>query len=429
MAFLDYLLGGVSGGFEGYERKKARELQAQKDEEERQFRKLTLLNQFDFQPTGLVDQGAAPGARNTVADISANLPKPISDTKLGSAFEAARQRGFGIEPSPASPLTSPVSLALDTAKGRQPEQPPRMPQTGPEIQVNTPFGRMGFTRKTEEQKRADKLAEMRQAKDLDLEYADKTITNERNRMREVYAAAYPNATTQQVEAMAGGVKPETIGLEILTPSQKRAEARQRRLDDLEERYKNAQITNLLRKDESQTTGTGPIDFTNDLQIIQDFLPTIGPDGKVSKPKRQLSGQKSLAVQQGGPSGTFLGQVANLALTTYGADLTNEQLYNTIAEGIATAYAIQEQRGRNVSDRDINNRIAQIKVLPNEVGSLEVQQLKGQRLQQWANRLMQGNIPQIQPGQTYKIPVGFQAQNKEAGVDAMTQKSSKKNPYR
>lgn len=33
MAFLDYLLGGVSGGFEGYERKKARELQAQKDEE------------------------------------------------------------------------------------------------------------------------------------------------------------------------------------------------------------------------------------------------------------------------------------------------------------------------------------------------------------------------------------------------------------
>ena len=35
MAFLDYLLGGVSGGFEGYERKKAKELQAQKDEEER----------------------------------------------------------------------------------------------------------------------------------------------------------------------------------------------------------------------------------------------------------------------------------------------------------------------------------------------------------------------------------------------------------
>lgn len=152
MAFLDYLLGGVSGGFEGYERKKARELQAQKDEEERQFRKLTLLDQFDFRPTGLVDQGAAPGARNTVADISANLPKPISDTKLGSAFEAARQRGFGIEPPPASPLTSPVSLALDTTKGRQPEQPPRMPQTGPEIQVNTPFGRMGFTRDTEEQK-------------------------------------------------------------------------------------------------------------------------------------------------------------------------------------------------------------------------------------------------------------------------------------
>lgn len=152
MAFLDYLLGGVSGGFEGYERKKARELQAQKDEEERQFRKLTLLDQFGFQPTGLVDQGAAPGTRKTVADISANLPKPISDTKLGSAFEAARQRGFGIEPPPASPLTSPVSLALDTAKGRQPEQPPRMPQTGPEIQVNTPFGRMGFTRETEEQK-------------------------------------------------------------------------------------------------------------------------------------------------------------------------------------------------------------------------------------------------------------------------------------
>ncbi|NBS71788.1 hypothetical protein EBT31_23165, partial [bacterium] len=38
MAFLDYLLGGVSGGFEGYERKKAKDLEAKRyaDEQERQ---------------------------------------------------------------------------------------------------------------------------------------------------------------------------------------------------------------------------------------------------------------------------------------------------------------------------------------------------------------------------------------------------------
>lgn len=146
------------------------------------------------------------------------------------------------------------------------------------------------------------------------------------------------------------------------------------------------------------------DFTQDLAMIKDYLPTVDEKtGALVPPKQKLTGGKMLAVQRGGPGGTLPGQITALGYTMAGGDLSAEQKYNTIAEGIATAYAIQEQRGRNVSDRDIMNRISQVVVQPNEVGNIEVQKLKGDRLQRWANAVMSGQVQQIQPGQTGAQP--------------------------
>jgi hypothetical protein len=146
------------------------------------------------------------------------------------------------------------------------------------------------------------------------------------------------------------------------------------------------------------------DFTQDLAIIKDYLPTVDEKtGALVPPKQKLTGGKMLAVQRGGPGGTLPGQMTALGYTMAGGDLSDEQKYNTSAEGIATAYAIQEQRGRNVSDRDVMNRISQVVVQPNEVGNIEVQKLKGDRLQRWANAVMSGQVQQIQPGQTGAQP--------------------------
>jgi len=91
MAFLDYLLGGVSGGFEGYERKKARELQAQKDEEERQVRLASLFSQ-GFEPVADVQrkQQAAIGAVESMArsGLSGMFGGPISSAPTTAGLEA-----------------------------------------------------------------------------------------------------------------------------------------------------------------------------------------------------------------------------------------------------------------------------------------------------------------------------------------------------
>jgi hypothetical protein len=150
-------------------------------------------------------------------------------------------------------------------------------------------------------------------------------------------------------------------------------------------------------------GTG-LDYTADLQKINEFLPSVDPKtGKTVPAKRELSGAKLLTVQQGGLGGSFIGQVGTLGASMGGADLSNEQIYNTTASGIATAFAIQEQRGRNVSDKDVKNRIEQVTLTPTEVGNLEVQELKANRLRQWINALSSNKIQQINPGETGILP--------------------------
>ena len=404
MAFLDYLLGGVSGGFEGYERKKARELQAQKDEEERQFRRLTLLPQLDFRPTGLVDQGAAPGARNIVADISANLPKPISDTKIGSAFEAARQRGFGIEPPPASPLTSPVSLALDTTKGRQPEQPPRMPQTGPEIQVNTPFGRMGFTRETEDQKldrelkkfeaqqdliekrtaaandranrgyfailkKAGRLpgVEYDDVKDIDLKSSYDELKQERSLTSAMQRAQIPAQYGSYLTGVVGpdgqpqimfGTRRGSItptGIGAVTPSK------------------------MSKKAEEIAGTTAPV-TDDDLAYLDEFIPIPkrNAQGKIvsfDPPKRSLSPAAGFLATAGG----FGGAAGEAAYAAAGPDA---QRLSTIINPVADRKALREQPGR-LSDRDVINKRNEVNIRGGDVGNLASTYNKLSKVRAWA----------------------------------------------
>jgi hypothetical protein len=163
MALLDYLLGGAAGGFQGYEAKKAKDLQAQKDEEDRQIKQLAMLNQLGFRATGPVRETPDEAARNIVGDIQEAAPMPKFDSTLNRAFGAAQQRDFGVAEKPTGALTTPVSLALDSSKIGQFERAKGMQPAGPEMQVNTPLGRMGFTRETPEQKKAKEDAAFEQS--------------------------------------------------------------------------------------------------------------------------------------------------------------------------------------------------------------------------------------------------------------------------
>lgn len=100
MAFLDYLLGGVSGGFEGYERRKAKELQAQKDEEERQIRLASLFSQ-GFEPVADVQRkkqaaiGAAGSLIGSALDAASgglvrSLPSMADQEALGKGYATAK---------------------------------------------------------------------------------------------------------------------------------------------------------------------------------------------------------------------------------------------------------------------------------------------------------------------------------------------------
>jgi hypothetical protein len=147
------------------------------------------------------------------------------------------------------------------------------------------------------------------------------------------------------------------------------------------------------------------DFTPTLNKISDFLPTTDPKtGELVAPKRALSGAKSFLVSEGEPGGSFIGRAALFGASQAGVDTSEEQIYATLAREVATAYAMREQQGRNVSNADLANRKAQVSMLPNEIGNLEIQKVKGDRLRQWATALSSGvEIPQVRPGETASAP--------------------------
>jgi len=365
--------------------------------------------QVGVAPASSMDRAAFTSALQQGMGVEPSTKKLTgTDFQPMTSFQRSVQRGMGVEPSAPSAALSAFQKAtsgdLSSSYTKRTAETPGMRQKLPGgMEVAWQAG------PTDEEKRTARLADLRAEKDVELEYQDKTINTERERMRGVYRGAYPTATEQQVEGMVNGIKPEDMGLEVLTPSQKKAQARQAGLDALEKQLKEAQIEKMRREGGVPAGDMPRQDFSSDLATINDFLPTTDPKtGKLIEPKRKLSGIKTLGVQEGGPTGSFGGKAVMLGASMAGADVSNEQTYNTIAQGIATAFAIAEQRGRNVSDKDVSNRIAQVVVQPNEVGNMEIQKIKGDRLRKWATAVSGGNVQQVQPGETGKLPVIPQA---------------------
>lgn len=404
MTALRAALGAATGVAEGLQERELLAAKRKQEEEANALARFSALRAagFGFAP---VRTAADPAAREAFALETPDLPAPtMGGSQLGTALAKATQGGLGVSGRPTGMLDTPISLALDTSKTRQFERGAGMQAATPAERIKIGGMELGLVspEAMESRKSQQAIDTYRRQRQVDVESDIAKKDAERKAKEQDFV--------KDVEKLTKSGVPEAKAIQTIVLGGKYNDLFMSPEAQAMQSWRNASLAlerekfefdKTKRADEGQT---GSVDYTAELQIIQDFLPTVGPDGKVAPPKRTLSGPKSLAVQQGGQGGTFVGQAANLGLSGLGADMTNEQLYNSIAEGIATSYAMQEQKGKNVSDKDIANRISQIKVLPNEVGSLEVQRLKGQRLLQWANSLKQGNVPQVAPGQTATPPV-------------------------
>jgi len=368
MTALRAALGGVGGYYEGVsaerEAKRLEEQQRQALERQRELDRIGMLDKGYMTPEEAGAERGAGGAALSRALASASgmlagRPGPAFGQALGAGDGTAIVRGMG--------------------------------QVGP--QQRATLGGQTFVRAEPEsaRMRAQELAAGRERMGEERKQAQARTEKQGEFERNVQSAmsAYNMKRPQAEEYVRTGKSP------FLPMSQQERDASARGWADI----------NLRRKEQPGGGYAMPgQDFTQDLAMIKDYLPTVDEKtGALVPPKQKLTGGKMLAVQRGGPGGTLPGQMTALGYTMAGGDLSAEQKYNTIAEGIATAYAIQEQRGRNVSDRDIMNRISQVVVQPNEVGNIEVQKLKGDRLQRWANAVMSGQVQQIQPGQTGAQP--------------------------
>jgi hypothetical protein len=169
------------------------------------------------------------------------------------------------QPSMSRPGFGAKPLAMDSGGSRMTEMFERAALTRPAQEaiaasVDLPggMGAMRFNAPESQQQIAKRrLDEKRADKEFERSFDTSTADIERTRMKSVYAGAYPKATTQQVDALASGINPEDIGLEILTPSQIAANKRQQRLDALDVRLKNAQIKAMLDKSDTQKPLSGP----------------------------------------------------------------------------------------------------------------------------------------------------------------------------
>lgn len=277
MTALRAALGAAVGVGEGLQQREVLAAQKKKDEEAARIQRIALLNQLGFRPE-MARMTADPAAREAFALETPQLPSPtMGSSQMSNLFAKATQRDMKVSPDKMS-LARPVELTgtpfqqamqkvglnvrpditaapvatttprkpLDDTRLRQFERGAAMQAATPEMQTEVPgVGKIAWRGpQTEEEKTALELSKRRKELELTQEFDEKRLNTERERMRSVYRAAYPMANAAQVEAMANGIKPDDMGLEILTPSQKRAEARQNRLDDLDRRYKEAQIKKM-----------------------------------------------------------------------------------------------------------------------------------------------------------------------------------------
>lgn len=440
--FLDYVLGGAVGGLEGLAQKRVAEAEKKRmaDAAARQqgldaMDRARFLRESGFRIAPDAYDTEDPAARSLLPPLempSASAPPAV--TRAGEALSAALNRGMGVDatkPSLSRPSFGADPLALDSRTTRMTEvlgrgQKARAAQEAIAASVNLPGGiQMRFTApETAAQITARTLADYEAKKRADavIQAEEKVVERkakdqDARELAYVYTMAFfdkngkPMSMAQAFAAAKSGKTPLDLGFAqkpMTEEEQQRLAIMQGTLD-----VSRGQLDvsrNRLALDKTIEGATKPTerftgDYTQTLEKIADFFPTIDPKtGTLIPPKRGLSSTKSFLTQQGSPDRSFAGQVALIGSSALGYDTSEEQVYNTLTKEVATAYAMKEQQGRNVSNTDLINRISQITVQPNEIGNLEIQKVKGDRLKQWAKLLQSGTpIDQVKPGETIVPP--------------------------
>lgn len=440
---LDYVLGGAVGGLEGLAQQRAAE-----DEKKRLNEALArqqgmdamdrarFLRESGYRVAPPAYDTEDPAARSILPSLEMPSAAPSSGTRAGGALSAALNRGMGVDttqPSLSRPSFGAAPLAMDSGGSRMTEMFERAQETRPAQEaiaasVDLPGG-MGAMRfnapETAAQIAARAMADYEAKKKTDALIAAQAKADERKALDEnarsladVYVSAFinedgkPMPYAQALAAAKSGKTPLDLGFAqkpMTEEERQRLAIMQGNLDVSRGQLGVARDRLTLDRTRERST-TKPTerfsgDYTQTLDKIADFLPTTDPKtGKLIAPKRPLSPEKSLLVQEGSPERGFLGRAALVGASTLGYDTSEEQLYNTLAKEVATAYAMKEQQGRNVSNADLLNRQSQITMQPNEIGNLEIQKVKGDRLQQWAKLLQSGApIPQVKAGETIVPP--------------------------
>jgi hypothetical protein len=397
MNALQLALGSVGSGIQGYG-----QARAAREEFERQQK----LDTAAAARASMMDQIMLGKEGFTEAGVRQERTKAATPA-IGAMMSQALSMGRGAVPSGVLPDMS----ALDKTAGMY-GKPVQSFEVGGKTYENT----MTFAQRN--------LMEAEAKKNMELSLIAKDKQEQRrikeqdeNELASAYSAAFtgkdgkPMPMAQALAAAKSGKTPLDLGFAqkpMTEEEQQRLSIMRGNLDV--SRGQLGVARDRLALDKTKEGATKPAerftgDYTQTLEKIADFLPTLDPKtGALVAPKRPLSAQKSFLVQEGSPERGFTGRLGLIGSSTLGYDTSEEQLYNTLAKEVATAYAMKEQQGRNVSNTDLLNRQSQITVQPNEIGNLEIEKVKGDRLRQWAQTLQSGApIPQVKAGETIVPP--------------------------
>jgi hypothetical protein len=226
---------------------------------------------------------------------------------------------------------------------------------------------------TDEEKRTSRLADLRAEKDVELEYQEKTINTERERMRGVYRGAYPTATEQQINGMVNGIRAEDMGLEVLTPSQKKAQARQDSLDALERKYKLAQIASYEATTDKKK-GEAAVPVLPSVTDAIGYLSSLTPDMV-----RKISPSGVSIASQGQQAGGALEVAGSLGGGLFGITRDEEKRYAQQVGSIADAVARASEVGV-LTNFDINRFRSQVVFSPFD--SEQIKMEKVNRAKKW-----------------------------------------------
>jgi hypothetical protein len=426
-------LGAVTGVAEGLQQRDVVAAEKKRMADAAAMDQARLLMQLNYRVAPPAYDTEDPAARSILPPLEMPSAAPSSGARAGGSLSAALNRGMGVDPTKPSLFRglNADPLALDSRTTRMTEvlgrgQEARAAQEAIAASVTLPGGQKVRFNAPESaaQLTARKLADYEAQKKADAAIAAQAKADERKAkaqeerdLADAYVFAFtgkdgkPMPLTQALAAAKSGKTPLDLGFAqkpMTEEEQQRLFIMQGNLDV--SRGQLGVARDRLALDKTKEGALKPAerftgDYTQTLEKIADFLPTTDPKtGALIPPKRGLSSAKSFLTQQGSPERSFAGQVALIGSSALGYDTSEEQLYNTLAKEVATAYAMKEQQGRNVSNADLTNRQSQITVQPNEIGNLEIQKVKGDRLRQWAQTLQSGApIPQVKAGETIVPP--------------------------